>query len=61
MKYINQLNELKKLSSSMRWAAEQWDKPWKTLIANILSARSRDEITIKISKELFNKYPTIEK
>lgn len=40
----------------MRLAAEGWDKPWKILIATILSARTRDEVTIKICNELFLKY-----
>ena len=53
-----QLGELKKLSSSMRLAAERWSKPWQTLISTILSARTRDEITIPTANELFKKYPT---
>ena len=54
-----QLEELKKLSSSMRLAAERWSKPWQTLISTILSARTRDEITIPTANELFKKYPTV--
>ncbi len=53
---LKQLRLLDKYSSKMRLAAEGWDKPWKILIATILSARTRDEVTIKICKELFLKY-----
>ena len=58
---LKQLAELKKLGSikDMRLAAEEWDKPWKTFIATILSARTRDEVTIEVCKELFRKYGTI--
>ncbi len=34
----------------------KWD-PFKTLIAAILSARARDEVTEVIAEQLFNKYP----
>ena len=46
IKYPNKI-EKKKGSNNLRLAAEHWDKPWKTLIATILSARSLDETTIK--------------
>lgn len=59
MKVLKQLEELKRLSSAMRLAAESWDKPWKTLISTILSARTRDEKTIPISTELFKNYANI--
>ncbi len=58
MNIINQLKELEKYSSQMRLAAEQWDQPWKTLIATLLSARTRDEVTIKVAELLFSKYKT---
>lgn len=58
---LKQLRLLDKYSSKMRLAAEGWDKPWKILIATILSARTRDEVTIKICKELFLKYQNINK
>ncbi|MCD4666850.1 endonuclease III [archaeon] len=61
MKHIQQLNQLKKLSSSMPLAAEDWNENWKTLISIMLSARTRDEVTIPTSKKLFDKYSTIEK
>ena len=45
----------------MRLAAENWQNKFQTLISIILSARTRDEVTIKISKKLFKKYPTAKK
>lgn len=58
---IKQLNELSKLGNEMRLAAEQWENNFQTLIAIILSARTRDETTIKICKNLFKKFPTANK
>lgn len=58
-KAIKQLQFLKLHSSKMRLAAEEWDSPWKTLIAISLSAQSRDETTIKIASKLFEKYPSV--
>ena len=60
-KAIKQLKQLEKQGKNMRLAAEEWNKEWKTLISIILSARTRDETTIKICTELFKKYNTIEK
>ncbi len=36
------------------------DDPWQTLIATILSARSRDETTEIVARDLFQKYPDCE-
>lgn len=36
------------------------DDPWQTLIATILSARSRDETTEVVARDLFKRYPTCE-
>ncbi len=65
-KEIKQLKELDKITrkklgkgKNLRLAAEQWDKPWKTLISTILSARSLDETTIKYATILFKKYPNV--
>lgn len=44
-----------------RLAGEGWGDGWKTLIATIMSAQSRDETTIKIAEKLFDKYKTLEK
>jgi len=46
-KAIEQLKKLEKLSSGMRLAAESWNNDWKTLISTMMSARTRDEKTIK--------------
>jgi len=58
---IKQLNEISKLGNSMQLAAESWNSNFQTLIAIILSARTRDETTIKICKNLFNKFPDAKK
>ncbi len=58
---IKQLNALRKKGSNMRLAAEEWKNNFQTLIAIVLSARTRDETTIKVCKNLFLKYPTAEK
>ncbi|MBX4196298.1 endonuclease III [Candidatus Pacearchaeota archaeon] len=54
---LKQLTEIKKLGGDMRLAAEEWKSPWQTLIAIILSARTRDEVTIEVCKKLFAQYP----
>ncbi len=54
---LKQMNEMKKLSGKMRLAAEEWKSDFQTLIAIILSARTRDETTIAVSTELFKKFP----
>lgn len=57
---INQLSLLSEDVKQMRLAAEEWKNPWQTLIAIILSARTRDEKTIIVAKNLFDKYPDAE-
>ena len=54
---LKQINFMNKKSSHMRLAAEEWKNNWQTLISIILSARSRDEVTIIVAKKLFDKYP----
>lgn len=56
---LKQLKFMKKNSSNMRLAAEKWKAPFQTLISTILSARTRDEMTIPVADKLFTKYPTI--
>ena len=56
---LKQLSQLKKLSGSMRLAAEDWNEEWQTLVSTMLSARTRDEVTIVICEKLFKKYKTI--
>ena len=59
---LKQLMRIKKLisGSEIRLAAE-WSKKWQGLISTILSAQTRDDMTIKISHELYRKYPSIQK
>ena len=59
---LKQLMRIKKLisGSEIRLAAE-WSKKWQVLISTILSSQTRDEMTIKISHELYRKYPSIQK
>ncbi len=56
---LKQFKELGKKASKMRLAAEGWSAPWKTLIATIMSAQSRDETTMRIAGELFKEYRTL--
>jgi len=61
-KAVLQFKSLQKLvrDKNMRLAAE-WDTDWKILIATILSAVTRDEVTIPVCEELFKKYPSMER
>lgn len=54
---LKQLKILKKKGRVMRLAADGWPTRWQTLIAIILSARTRDEVTIEVCKKMFKKYP----
>jgi endonuclease-3 len=55
---IAQLEALKKNTpKQMRLAAEEWGSEWQTLVAIILSARTRDETTIAVCRKLFEAYP----
>ena len=60
LRALKQLAKLKKLGGRMRLAAEYWDADWKCLIATIMSAQSRDEMTISIAEELFSKYSSLD-
>lgn len=65
MKTSKAIKQLKALESythgrEMQLAAE-WSKKWQILISTILSAQTRDETTIEISKILYKKYSTLEK
>ena len=54
---LKQINFMKKNSGEMRLAAEEWRNPWQILTSIIMSARTRDEMTIPVAKKLFAKYP----
>jgi len=56
---VKQLNTLKKLTPKTLRLAAEWPKKYQVLIATILSAQTKDETTIKISKILFKKYPSM--
>ena len=58
---LKQLRFMQKNSSDMRLAAESWNSEFQVLISTILSARTRDEVTIPTAERLFFKYPTAEK
>lgn len=57
-KYLKQLFELKKLGKPLRLAAEEWKNNYEILFSTILSARTRDEITIPTAEKLFKIYST---
>lgn len=45
--------------SSKRLAADEWKEGWQTLIATIMSAQTRDEVTIPVAEKLFARYPSL--
>lgn len=53
---IRQLTALNKDTKTMRLAAESWKTPFQTLISTIMSARTRDEVTIPVASKLFKEY-----
>ena len=57
---IRQLKELERFGGvkKMRLAANDWKEEWQTLIAIALSARTRDEVAVKVAKDLFAEYKT---
>jgi endonuclease-3 len=59
---VKQLKALEKeiKGYEMRLAAE-WPKPWQVLISTIMSAMTRDEVTIEVCEVLFKKYPSMKK
>jgi endonuclease III len=58
---IKQLKELEKKGKIMRLAAEAWTSDYQVLVSTILSARTRDEVTIPTAEKLFNKYSNFKK
>ena len=60
IRQLNKLRELSKKSPEIRLAAEEWKNPYEILFSTILSARTRDEITIPTAEKLFVKYPNIQ-
>lgn len=61
---VSQLKKIKKLipKDAPRLAAEGWKNDYELLISTILSAQTRDEVTIDICEnKLFKKYNSLEK
>ncbi|MEK6844776.1 MAG: endonuclease III [Nanoarchaeota archaeon] len=58
---LKQLKLLDKCGDKMRLAAEKWPNKFQTLISIILSARTKDETTIKVGTDLFKRCPTAKK
>lgn len=44
-----------------RLAGDEWPEVWQTLIATIMSAQTRDEVTIPVAEVLFRRYSSLEK
>lgn len=53
---LKQLKFLEKKSNHMQLAAENWENDWQRIVAIMLSARTRDETTIKVCKKIFERY-----
>lgn len=60
-KALVQLKELEKIGVYERLAAQEWEEEWQILIATMLSAQTRDDVTIPIAKDLFRKFNSIKK
>ncbi len=56
---LKQLTEIEKLANEIRLAADGWNEDWKTLIAILMSARTKDKKTIPVAEELFKQYPSV--
>jgi len=54
---LKQLKILSKNPREMRLAAENWKSDFQILISTIMSARTRDGVTIPTAENLFKKYP----
>jgi len=58
---ISQLRKIEKLTDKNMLLAADWEEDWKVLISTIMSAQTKDETTIQVSRNLYKKYPTIER
>jgi len=43
-----------------RLAGDAWPENWQTLVATIMSAQTRDEVTIPVAENLFERYKTVD-
>jgi len=57
---MKRMTSLSKKSDEMRLAAESWGSDYEILISTIMSARTRDEVTIPTAEKLFQEYPSPE-
>lgn len=57
---LKQLDFLNEKGRHMRLAAEGWRNEWQRLVSIVLSARTRDEVTILVCERMFEKFPTME-
>ena len=53
---LKQLRAMGQNSKGMRLAAEEWASDFQILVSTIMSARTRDEVTILVAEKLFKKY-----
>ncbi|MBM3233690.1 endonuclease III [Candidatus Pacearchaeota archaeon] len=60
-KAIKQLKAIEKLTDKSMLLAADWTEEWQVLISTILSAQTKDETTIQVSRNLYKKYPTLNK
>lgn len=58
---IFKLAEKKYGKLEKRLAGDGWEKDWQTIIATIMSAQTRDEVTIPVAEKLFVKYSSLDK
>lgn len=61
LKQLKELEKHGKKADELRLAAEEWKNDFEILISTIMSARTRDEVTIPVAEKLFQIYPTPEK
>ncbi len=57
---VFKLAEKKFGPSTKRLAGDEWKYDWQTLVATIMSAQTRDEVTIPVAENLFKKYTSLE-
>ncbi len=57
---LNITDIIEKVEKTVGQHKMPYEKPWKILISTVLSQRTRDETTEKVSRALFSRYRTIE-
>lgn len=61
VKQLKELEKQGKQKKELRLAAESWNSDFQILVSTIMSARTRDEVTIPVAEKLFMIYPTAKK